>query len=54
MERSAAYSYFKNKHETILKSFKLLDLYEELCTKFKDEEKAIKERVLSEGGFPDL
>jgi hypothetical protein len=31
VERSSSYQYYKNKHETILKSLKLLEQYEERC-----------------------
>jgi hypothetical protein len=40
IERSNAYSYFKNKHDTILHSLKLLEVYDEKCKKFQEEETA--------------
>ena len=49
IERSNAYSYFKNKHDTILKTLQLFEVYEEKCKKFSEEEKAAYEKAKTEG-----
>ena len=39
VERSNSYSYFKNKHDAILKSISYLEKFEEKITIFKEEER---------------
>src|SRR5207244_7574267 len=51
IERSNAYSYFKNKHDTILHTLKLFDVYDEKCKRFSEEEKAAYEKAKSEGSI---
>lgn len=54
IERANSYSYFKNKHDNILKSLSYLLKYEEKCKQFQEQERAELEKFKSQDAAAEV